>query len=99
MPIHPDDWPHMVVCWGDDFYVDAFLPFGVASANGIFGCPGDAMWVDNFLFIQAPRLQDDNDSPPRFSILAIYELAESLGWPWKHVKTVPFANIFTYLGF
>ncbi|CAE6425255.1 unnamed protein product [Rhizoctonia solani] len=113
MPIHPDDRPHTVVCWGNDFYVDAFLPFGVASANGIFGRMGDAMariytlrgfgiilkWVDDFLFIQTPVEPGAPDLPPRFSIRAIYDLAETLGWPWKHVKTVPFANIFTYLGF
>ncbi|CCO36758.1 putative LOC100000937 [Rhizoctonia solani AG-1 IB] len=68
IPIHPDDRPHTVVGWNGQFYVDTFLLFGVASANGIFGRTGDAMlriyslcgfgtilkWVNDFLFIQAP---------------------------------------------
>jgi hypothetical protein len=113
IPIHPDDRPHTVVGWNGQFYVDAFLPFGVASANGIFGRTGDAMsriyslcgfgtilkWVDDFLFIQAPLDAPNEDIPPRFSLEAIYALADRLGWPWKLSKSVPFANTFVYLGF
>ncbi|KDN34221.1 hypothetical protein RSAG8_12689, partial [Rhizoctonia solani AG-8 WAC10335] len=113
MPIHPDDRPHTVVHWDNQFYIDAFLPFGAASSNGIFGRPGDAManiytllgfgiilkWVDDFLFIQSPPNPNHTHLPPRFSLEAIYEVADTLGWPWKLSKSVDFANIFTYLGF
>jgi hypothetical protein len=30
---------------------------------------------------------------------AIYDVADSLGWPWKRSKTCPFAPTFSYLGF
>ncbi|KAJ1299277.1 hypothetical protein OPQ81_005343 [Rhizoctonia solani] len=113
IPIHPDDRLHTIIAWDGHFYVDGFLPFGAASASGIFGRPGDAMahiyaalgfgtvlkWVDDFLFIQAPPASDHHNGPTPFSLDAIYEIAVTLGWPWKPSKSVPFANIFVYLGF
>ncbi|KAJ1299743.1 hypothetical protein OPQ81_007329 [Rhizoctonia solani] len=113
IPIHPDDRPHTVVAWEGNFYVDGFLPFGAASASGIFGRLGDAMahiytalgfgtvlkWVNDFLFIQAPPTSEHHDGPIPFSMDAIYEVTATLGWPWKLSKSVPFANCFVYLGF
>ncbi|KAJ1299538.1 hypothetical protein OPQ81_011096 [Rhizoctonia solani] len=56
-------------------------------------------WVDDFLFIQAPPASDLHNRPTAFSLDAIYKIAVMLGWPWKLLKSVPFANIFIYLSF
>lgn len=114
MPVHILDQPHTVVYWDDAYWVDHCVPFGAASSNGIFGRCGDAMaliyarlgfglifkWVDDFLFIQHPTTRFSPSEYSTFGELdAIYAVAQSLGWPWKEVKTRPFAFIFIYLGF
>ncbi|KAG8732230.1 hypothetical protein FRC10_001151 [Ceratobasidium sp. 414] len=114
IPIHPIDQPHIVFKWEDKFYIDSHVPFGAASSNGLFARCRDSIaemyfwqgfgiihkWVDDFLFIQSPHDGSvDNNTPPHFSIAALYTYALLLGWPWKHAKTHPFAALFRYLGF
>ncbi|KDN36470.1 hypothetical protein RSAG8_10808, partial [Rhizoctonia solani AG-8 WAC10335] len=100
MPIHPEDQPHIVIMWNDQVWLDHCAPFGASSSNGIFGCCGDAMahiaeamgmgpvrkWVDDFIFFRLPPpLPSD---PPRFSLQDIYNLAASLGWPFKALAII-----------
>ncbi|QRW12386.1 Reverse transcriptase domain protein [Ceratobasidium sp. AG-Ba] len=114
MPVHPEDQPHIVVHWENQFWVDHNVPFGAASSNGIFGRCGDAIraiytrlgfgtihkWVDAFLFIQHPPGRFSPSEPNTFGdIQAIYNIANQLGWLWKRSKTCPFSAVFTYLGF
>lgn len=114
MPIRPSDQPHIVVFWDGQFWVDHCVPFGATSSNGIFGRCGDAMaliyirlgfglvfkWVDDFLFIQYPPSHfSPSEAQPFGDLQAIYQVALTLGWPWKEAKTHPFASLFVYLGF
>ncbi|KAE8242970.1 hypothetical protein A4X03_0g7910 [Tilletia caries] len=72
VPLHPSQWPGIVVRGLDDrFYIDQFLGFGLAPATGVWGRVADALadilrahgigpilkWVDDFLFLSVP-LQD-----------------------------------------
>jgi hypothetical protein len=115
IPIRPEDRPHLIVHWDNNFFLDGNVPFGAASSNGLFARCGDAMaliydrlgfgtihkWVDDFLFIQFPPGSHTLavESSKFASMEAVYQVAESLGWPWKHTKTKPFASSFAYLGF
>ncbi|EUC61982.1 reverse transcriptase/ribonuclease H, putative [Rhizoctonia solani AG-3 Rhs1AP] len=113
IPVHPDDQPHIVVMWNNQFYVDHAVPFGAASSNGLFGRCGDAMeiilskrtncrvfkWVDDYLVIRTPLLPPHPAAHRLTTEDDIYTIAKPLGWPWKEVKTHPFATIFAYLGF
>ncbi|QRV96511.1 polyprotein like [Ceratobasidium sp. AG-Ba] len=113
IPVHPDNQPHIVFMWGDDFYIDTRVPFGAASSNGLFARCGDLImilysrrgfsvvikWVDDFLFIQFPLLPPQ---PPFFTApfqeQDVYDYGRMLGWQWKPSKTHPYAPIFKYLG-
>ncbi|QRV93153.1 The BTB (BR-C, ttk and bab)/POZ (Pox virus and Zinc finger) domain [Ceratobasidium sp. AG-Ba] len=113
IPVHPDDQPHIVFMWGDDFYIDTRVPFRAASSNGLFARCGDLImilytkrgfgvvikWVDDFLFIQFPFLPPQ---PPfftaPFSEQEVYDYGHMLGWQWKPSKTHPYAPVFKYLG-
>lgn len=68
VPVHPDDYPLLGVCWDGDTYLDRALPFGLRSAPKIFSAVADFLaWVlhchgiahqlhylDDFLFLGAP---------------------------------------------
>ncbi|KDN33138.1 hypothetical protein RSAG8_13773, partial [Rhizoctonia solani AG-8 WAC10335] len=99
--------------WNDTFYLDHAVPFGATSSNGLFGRCGDAMaiilskrtncrvfkWVDDFLIIRVPCPPNHPTAHHLTTEDDIYAIAHPLGWPWKEVKTHPFASIFAYLGF
>ena len=36
IPIHPNDWNLLEICWRDKFYIDTCLPFGLCSAPFLF---------------------------------------------------------------
>ena len=43
IPVHPDDCPLLGIRWGDSYYVDEMLPFGLRSAPKIFTAVADAL--------------------------------------------------------
>ena len=36
IPVHPNDWNLLGICWSNKFYIDTCLPFGLRSAPFIF---------------------------------------------------------------
>ena len=36
IPVHPNDWNQLGICWRNKFYIDTCLPFGLHSAPFIF---------------------------------------------------------------
>ncbi|KAK3732477.1 hypothetical protein QZH41_003780 [Actinostola sp. cb2023] len=43
IPIHPNDWNLLGVCWNSRYYVDMYLPFGLRSAPYIFNQLSEAL--------------------------------------------------------
>ena len=109
IPVLPAHHSHFCVQWEEKFYVDHCLPFGSASACGIFGRVADSFvsiclahnvdailkWVDDMIFFRFPK--DDNSFS--FSSSLIFKIAYRLGWRWKLSKHKDFSHEFTYLGF
>ena len=69
VPIHPDDYELLGMCWEGKYYYDKVLPFGLRSAPSIFNRLSDALeWIllhkcnisfvchilDDFLLIEPP---------------------------------------------
>ncbi len=69
IPIHPDDYELLGMCWEGKYYYDKVLPFGLRSAPSIFNQLSDALeWIllnkcnisfachilDDFLLIEPP---------------------------------------------
>jgi hypothetical protein len=112
-PISPSQQQNFIIHWNNLFYIDHNTPFGTVSSGGVFGRVANAMtailvakgfspvknWVNNFVLFRFPL--SPGDDPPNFSysLIDIYNLASCLGWPWKPLKTKPFASEFKYSGF
>ncbi|KAE8227835.1 hypothetical protein CF326_g7254 [Tilletia indica] len=96
----------LVVMLGEDeFYIDFFLGFGLASATGVWGMVGDCVkaileekfrgrvrvlkWVDDFLIL---RLD------PAVSVEEIMSITAELDFPWNPEKTVDFSPQPKYIG-
>ena len=46
VPVQPDDHILLGTCWKDSIYLDAALPFGLASTHKIFSAVADfLLWV------------------------------------------------------
>eukprot|EP00117_Sycon_ciliatum_P020140 scpid38648/ scgid18029/ len=46
IPVHPDDWPLLGMCWGGKFYFDTVLPFGLRSSPFLFNRFADLLaWI------------------------------------------------------
>jgi hypothetical protein len=95
-------------------YMDHCCCFGCTSSSGIFGRCADAIkaiylyhpidlilkWADDFSFWRYPV--SNSTSGPwvyRCDESLIWDIANSLGWPWSMGKSSPFASSFKYLGF
>ena len=46
IPVHPEDWELLGMCWGGHFYIDTCLPFGLRSAPFLFNEVATALqWI------------------------------------------------------
>ena len=46
VPVHPDDWELLGMCWREQLYVDRCLPFGLRSAPYLFNQIATAVeWI------------------------------------------------------
>ena len=69
VPVHPEDWPLLGMCWKGNYYVDTRLPFGLRSAPKLFTALADAAqwlireagvecvihYLDDYLFVEPPQ--------------------------------------------
>jgi len=114
IPTHPSARPFLACMIGQEVHLDNCLNFGASPCPGIWGRVADAMveiylregvealikWVDDFVFFRYPR-DTGKEGVYNYSYTEdkIWKIAESLGWPWAPKKFVPFASVFTYIGF
>ncbi|KAE8180704.1 hypothetical protein CF335_g9162 [Tilletia laevis] len=103
----PSQWPGLVIALPlGGFAIDTRLPFGLASATGVWGSIADLVkialsrifprlrvikWVDNFIFLKPA------DEP--LSLDEVHEATKELGFPWHPTKRSEFATTVKYLGF
>ncbi len=107
IPVHPDDRPLLGVQWGDAWYVDGMLPFGLRSAPKIFTAVADALewctrqrgvteidhYLDDFITIGSPGSSTCQDN-----LTVILEACDSLGVPIAAEKLEGPTTCLTFLG-
>ncbi len=107
VPVHPEDRPLLGVRWGDSYYVDGMLPFGLRSAPKIFTALADALeWcvrragvtdvdhhLDDYITIGPPH-----DATCKENLAVILATCESLGVPLAAEKLEGPSTCLTFLG-
>jgi hypothetical protein len=98
LPIHPNSYNLLGFQWKDMFYYDRCLPMGCSISCRVFESFSNSLqWIlqhklhvehmshilDDFIFIGPPA-----DNQCRINLLSFFSLAERLGIPIKHSKTV-----------
>ena len=105
VPVHPEDWSLLGMCWHRAYYVDTRLPFGLPSAHKTFNVVADALhWImtrtgiqnmihylDDFLMVKPSASKDHALS----TALTIWE---SLGVPVAPNKVEGTATCLCFLG-
>jgi hypothetical protein len=114
VPTHPSARPFLACMMDQKIHVDHCLNFGASPCPGIWGRITDAMveiylgegiealikWVDDFLFFWYPKgVTAEGATIYAYNEDRIWQVAETLGWPWAPKKFVPFNSSFTYIGF
>ena len=109
----PDHKRFLIVQFGDKFFIDHNIPFGLASASGLQGEVADATvdiwyslgielikkWVDDFVLFRFPLY-----STPfpiykyPYDLSLAKHLISPLGVPWHASKGQDFAFDFSYVG-
>lgn len=107
MPIHPDDWNLLGICWQSQYYVDLYLPFGLRSAPYLFNQISDALeWIlkhnyglqhvihilDDFFIAERTKL----DCLGSFALLL--KLFMSLKVPTVAAKTLGPTQVIEFMG-
>ena len=107
VPVHPDDRALLGMEWNGEVFVDAALPFGLRSAPKKFNALADGLeWIlmqqgacqvlhylDDFLFVGAPRRSDCADA-----VRLAQEVCQSLGVPLAVEKMEGPSCTLTFLG-
>ena len=107
VPVHPDDRHLLGMCWDNQIYVDAVLPFGLRSAPKIFNAVADALewmvrrqgvrdiwhYLDDYIVCGAPGLSDCADS-----LQMLIEMCRYLGIPLAEEKVEGPSTCLTFLG-
>ena len=108
IPVHPNDWNLLGICWRNKFYIDTCLPFGLRSAPFLFNQLSVAIhWIlqhkysvchllhylDDFFTAGAP-----DSSKCQNNLEAMLSLCQKINAPVKLTKVEgPSTNI-TFLG-
>ena len=107
IPVRPEDWPLLGFSWGDKFYFDAVMQFGITSATAIFEWYSSAAqyiaekllhlpylvhYVDDFFNIST------NLTDSKFHLEAIVKLFAKLGIPVSPKKLEGPAKTMIFLG-
>ena len=107
VPVHPDDRPLLGVCWHDEHYVDAMLPFGLRSAPKIFTAVADALewcirqrgvedidhYLDDFIIMAPPASHQCGQA-----LATLEEECAALGVPLAPEKKEGPSTNLTFLG-
>ena len=62
IPVHPDDWSLLGICWQSQYYVDMYLPFWLRSAPFLFNQLSNALkWIikHNYCIQHVIHILDD----------------------------------------
>ena len=102
VPVHPDDYELLGMCWEGEYYYDKVLPFGLRSAPSIFNKLSDALeWIllnkckisfvchilDDFLLIEPPAAMPPFDSTCQQSLTDMLSTFETINIPIAQGKT------------
>ena len=107
VPVHPDDWNLLGMCWKGKFYMDTCLPFGLRSSPHLFNHLAEAiMWIlQNNYFVEGLHYLDDfllvgpaGQDHCQNSVQAMLSLCSNLGVPVAMDKLEGPASTLTFLG-
>ena len=107
VPIHPDDYHLLGICWKGETYLDRALPFGLRSAPKIFNALADFVaWIlhqhgiryqlhylDDFLLLGAPC-----SAEAQHCLEKAIQIFQDLGIPIALHKTEGPATVLIFLG-
>ena len=113
IPIHPDDYELLCMCWDGKFYYDKVLPFGLRSASYLFNQLSDAVeWIlqnrclisfvchilDDFLIMELPSKPPPFESTCQQSLTAMMLTFKNLNIPIAPGKTQGPATLLEFMG-
>jgi hypothetical protein len=114
IPVLPDHKRFLVVQFGDQFFIDHNIPFGLASASGLQGEVADATldiwyslgikfikkWVDDFVLFRFPHHSPfiSHKYTYPYDLVLAKRLISPLGIPWHASKGQDFTFNFSYVG-
>ena len=113
VPVHPEDYELLGMCWQGKYYYDKVLPFGLRSAPAIFNQLSDALeWIllnkcnisfvchilDDFLLIEPPAVLPPHNSLCQQSLTNMLSLFQTLSIPIAQGKTQGPAQVIEFMG-
>ena len=113
VPVHPDDYELLGMCWEGEYYYDKVLPFGLRSAPSIFNKFSDALeWIllnkrkisfvchilDDFLLIEPPAAMPPFDSTCQQSLTDMLSTFETINIPIAQGKTQGPSQVLEFMG-
>ena len=113
IPIHPDEYELLGMCWEGKHYYDKVLPFGLRSAPSIFNTLSDALeWIllnkckisfvchilDDFLLIEPPAAMPPFDSTCQQSLTDMLSVFEIINIPIAQGKTQGPSQVIEFMG-
>ena len=108
IPVHPNDWNLLGICWRNKFYIDTCLPFGLHSAPFIFNQLSVAIhWIlqhkysvshllhylDDFFTAGAPDTSECQNN-----LEAMLSVCQKINAPVKLTKVEGPSTSITFLG-
>jgi hypothetical protein len=113
VPIHPDDYELLGMCWEGKYYYDKVLPFGLRSAPSIFNQLSDALeWIllnkcnisfvchilDDFLLIEPPAVLPPYNSLCQQSLTHMLSTFQTINIPIAQGKTQGPSQVIEFMG-
>ena len=97
VPVHPDDWKFLGMCYKGHYFIDTCLPMGCASSCNIFSTISDALsfafqrengdckcfnYLDDFLIVAKSKSRCSQ------ALACFMDMLECCGFPISHDKTI-----------
>ena len=107
VPVSPMDRKWLGICWQDQVYIDAMLPFGLRSAPKVFNAVADALewciakagveilyhYLDDFVIVGPPESEQCGEH-----LLLLQQVCGQLGVPLAPEKQEGPSTCITFLG-